>query len=60
MTIEGDGLYATITDKGPVPEIEHNHNEEELYNFEMVAVSKKEKNSLKFDPYSNLNVTAIC
>ena len=33
VTIEGDNLYATITSKGLVLEIEHDRNEEEVYNF---------------------------
>jgi len=54
VTIEGDGLCATITSKEPVLEIEHNHGGEELYNFKMVAALEKNKAPLDFDPYSIL------
>ena len=42
MTITGDSLYAIVTNKGPVLEIERNHHNEKLYNLEMVAVLEKD------------------
>jgi len=59
VTIVGDNLCAIITDKGLVLEINHNCNDEELYNFEMMAVFETDKVPFNFDPYSNLNVNDI-
>lgn len=33
VTVEGDSLYAAITNKAPVLEIKPNHNDKELYDF---------------------------
>ena len=57
--IKDDDLCATITKKGPVLVIEHNHNSEELYNFETVAILKKDQVPFDFDCYSNLNINNI-
>jgi len=56
VTIEGNNLCATITNKGPVLEIQHDCNEEELYYFEIVAVLEKDQVPFEFDPYLNLKV----
>lgn len=53
ITIKGDSLCATITSKGPIPKIEHNCNDEKLYNFKTVAVLEKDKALFDFDPDSN-------
>jgi len=45
--------------QGPDAEIEHGHDDEELYNFEMMVVLEKDKVTFDFDPYSNLNVNDI-
>ena len=58
LTIKGDNLWAIITNKWLVLEIEHNCNEEELYNFETMVVLEKDR-ARDFDPYSNLNVNVI-
>jgi len=47
VIIEGDNLCATITNKGQVLEIEHNCNDEELYNFEIVVVLEMDKAPFK-------------
>lgn len=52
-------MCATIINKGSVPEIEYDYNNEELYNFEIVAVLERERAPFDFNPYSNLNVNAI-
>jgi len=36
VTIKGDNLCATITKKGPILEIKHNHNDDKLYNFKTI------------------------
>ena len=59
VSIEGDNLFGTITDKGPVLEIKHNRYDDELYNSKTVVVLKKDKAPFNFDPYLNLNVDAI-
>ena len=59
VTIEGDNLCAIITNKGPVLEIGHNHNYEELYNFETIITLKKDPAPFDFYPYRNLNVNVI-
>ena len=56
---EGDRLYDMITNKGPVPEIEHHHDDEELYNFKTVMALEKDKAAFGSDPYSNLNVNYV-
>jgi len=48
-TIERDNLCATITNKGPVLEIERNHNDKELNNFEIVVVLEKDWAPFDFD-----------
>ena len=55
VIIERDNMCATITNKGIVLEIEHNCNDEELYNFEMVAISENDQAPFDVDPCSNLN-----
>jgi len=59
MVVEGNILCTTIANKGPALQTVHNPNNEELYNFEMVAVLKKDKAPFDFNPYSNLHVNAI-
>jgi len=46
VTIKGDNQCATITNKGPILEVELNQNDEELYNFETIAVLEKDQASL--------------
>jgi len=41
-------------------EIECNYNDKEPYNFKIVAVIEKDQALFDFDPYSNLNMNAIC
>ena len=59
MTIEGDNLGAMITSKGLLLEIKHDRDNEEFYNFEIVAALEKDKASFNFDLYSNLNLNSI-
>ena len=59
VTIKGHNPYATITNKEPVLKIEHDSNDEKVYNFETIAALEKDRAPFDFDPYSNLNVTAI-
>jgi len=58
VTIKGDNLPAIITNKGLVLEIGHNHNYEELYNFETIITLEKDLSPFGFDPYINLNMNA--
>ena len=39
--------------------IEHNCNDEEIYNFETMSILENDKAPFDFDPYSNLNMNAI-
>jgi len=55
VTVEGDNLCGTIISKGLLLEIEHDRDDEELYNFAMVAALEKNKAPFNFDPYSNVN-----
>jgi len=59
VTIKEDTLSARITSKGSVLEIDHNHDDEELYNFKIITVLKNDKRPFNFDPYLNLNANAI-
>ena len=59
VTIEGNNLYTTITDRGLVLEIDHDRNNKEFYSIETVAIIGKGKAPFDLDPYSNLNVNAI-
>ena len=59
VTIKGDNLFATITNKGPVLEIENDYDDEELYSFEIVATLEKDRALFDFILYSSLNVNAI-
>ena len=59
VTIKKDDPCAIITNKAPVLEIEHNRNDEELYNFETVEVLEQNKAPYEFDPYANLNMNVI-
>jgi len=42
-------LHVIITNKGSVLEIEHNHNDKELYNLEIMAVLEKDQAPFNFD-----------
>jgi len=52
-------LCATITSESPVCKIKCIHDNAELYIFEIVAISEKDKAPFKYDPYSNLKVNVI-
>ena len=52
VTIEGDTLCVIITRNGPVLEVEHSQDDEELYNLETIAILEKDQVSFDFDPYS--------
>jgi len=54
--IKGENLCAMIPNKGSVLEIEHNYNDEELYNIKTVAVYEKHQTPFDFDAYLNLHV----
>ena len=41
VTIKGDNLYVTTTNKGLELEIKHESDDNELYNFEIVAGLEK-------------------
>jgi len=60
MTIKRDNLSITMTNEGPVLEIEHNHNHEELYNLETITISRVGKALFSFVPYSKMNVNNSC
>ena len=47
--IKGENLCAMIPNKGSVLEIEHNHNDKELYNLEIMAVLEKDQAPFNFD-----------
>jgi len=59
LTIEGDNLRAIITYKGPILGIEHKCDDEELYNFDTIAMLEKNKVPVDFDSYSNLSINYI-
>ena len=58
-TIEEDDRCATITNKGLPLEIEPTHDDEELYNIEMVVGLGKDQAPFDFNPHSNLNENDI-
>ena len=58
ITIEGDNFCVAIGNKGPVLEIRHDRNDEEVYNFERMIVLKQDLGPFDFHPYLNLNVNA--
>jgi len=59
VTTKRDNLCGTITNVGSVLEIKHNHKDDELYNFEIVAILEKDIALFNFYLYLNLNVNAI-
>jgi len=59
ITVEGDDLCATITNKRSILGIEHNWDNEELCNFEIVILLEKDQSSFDSDPHLHLNANAI-
>ena len=51
VTIEGDHLCATIANQNLVLEVGHGRNDEELYNFETIAILEKDQALFDFNPY---------
>jgi len=52
VTIEGDNLLCvTIINKGQMLEVKHSRDDEEMYNFKIIAALEKDQAPFDFDPH---------